>query len=668
MCELAAASTDDELTQVVAATLGVVPRAQMSPTESIVDFLRPQRLLVVLDNCEHLLDAAARLAEAILAGAPGVRLLATSREGLAVPGEHLWPLRSLPVGTDDGGERSDAVLLFAERAQAVEPGFVLDGGTLAAVEEVCRRLDGIPLAIELAAARVAAMSPSEIAGHLDERFRLLTGSRHGRVERHQTLRAAVEWSYSLLDGRDREVFERLGVFPASFDEDAAVAVCTDERIERWDVIDALAGLVAKSMVGAERLGDTTRYQLLETLRHFARDQVTASGEQDRLRRRHAAHYAAFAHRVGTRLQGPDEVAARRRLYVEIDHLRAAAGWAFSTAGIEDYEIGVDILDGILIELGSQPSSEIETWAVAALSRVEVLPPAKRTVLLSIAANDAFNHGDFDQAEALGLQAIASSDELTVGTLLALSAVVFSAPSRGKPEQAMEVLTSCMDRFDVNGASDSLKAAANINAFWARFPSGNLGNAIPAARNAVAAARRAGSPSLIAIALAAYARAFADINDDGALAAADEAILLVRSGAGGNANTAASCTAALIRSARGDASGAARSIRGAVEHEARVGYRLALAIDLAVSALVLAGDPSTFDAAATVSGAVAGPALGHYPAFLGGNHEDRYHDALAHVASVLGPHHFAEAERTGAAMTLDEIVAYTLEHLAALADR
>ena len=247
----------------------------MTLVESIVDFLRPRQMLVVLDNCEHLLDAAAELVEDMLAGAPRVRILATSREGFGVPEEQVRPLRSLSVSSEHA-ESSDAVVLFAERARAVKPDFVLDARATPAVVELCRRLDGIPLAIELAAARVATMRPAEIVAHLDERFRLLTGGRRGRVERHQTLRAAIEWSYSLLDDTERTVFDRLGVFPASFDEAAAVAVCTGEGVERWDVIDALASLVAKSMIGAEQLQDITRYQLLETLRHFARDHAPIS--------------------------------------------------------------------------------------------------------------------------------------------------------------------------------------------------------------------------------------------------------------------------------------------------------------------------------------------------------------------------------------------------------
>ena len=182
LVELAAASNGDEMLQVVATALGVVQRQGMTVAESIVDFLRLQQLLVVLDNAEHLLDFAAELAESILAGAAGVRILVTSREGLAIPGEHLWPLRSLSVeGEAEGAGASEAVLLFAERAQAVAPDFVLDAASLPAVVEVCRRLDGIPLAIELAAARVAVMGPAEIAGHLDERFRLLTGGSATRL-------------------------------------------------------------------------------------------------------------------------------------------------------------------------------------------------------------------------------------------------------------------------------------------------------------------------------------------------------------------------------------------------------------------------------------------------------------------------------------------------------
>jgi predicted ATPase len=322
LCELAAAANEAEMGQVVAQALGVVPRPQMTFGESIVDFLRSRELLLVLDDCEHLVQEAAELAQAIMAGAPQVRVLATSREGLGVPGEHYWPLRTLSV-PPAGAEAlaSDAVRLFVDRAAAVVPGFALDDTNEAAIVEVCRRLDGIPLAIELAAARVTAMSPPEIAGHLDELFRLLTGGPRTQVERHKTMRAAIGWSYSLVPEAERAVFDRLGVFPASFDEAAAVAVCSGDGADRWGVIDALAGLVAKSMVVAERLGGVTRYSLLETLRQFAREQCGTA--IDELRRLHAVHYAAFSEQAGDGLRSPDELRWRPRLTAEVDNLRAA---------------------------------------------------------------------------------------------------------------------------------------------------------------------------------------------------------------------------------------------------------------------------------------------------------------------------------------------------------
>ena len=203
LCELGVANDDEEAIRVVAASLGVSPRPGMSLDASIVEFLRGRRLLLVLDNCEHLLNVSGRLTEEIIRGCPDVRILATSREGLAVDGEQMRPLRSLavpdPSDPPDVVATSEAAALFVDRARAARPGFGLDAANSPAIAEICGRLDGIPLAIQLAAARVVSMSPDEIAALIDERFRLLTGGSRSAVERHQTLRAAVDWSYSLLD-------------------------------------------------------------------------------------------------------------------------------------------------------------------------------------------------------------------------------------------------------------------------------------------------------------------------------------------------------------------------------------------------------------------------------------------------------------------------------------
>jgi len=275
LCELGVANDDAEAVQVMATALGVTPRPGMSLEASIVEFLRSKQLLLVLDNCEHLLELSARLAERIIRGCPDVRVLATSREGLAVPGEQIHPLRSLAMSAPDAPDDaapSDAMLLFVDRASAARPGFAVDSGNSRAIAEICRRLDGIPLAIELAAARVVSMNPDEIVTLLDERFRLLTGGRRGAVERHQTLRAAVEWSYSLLTGTEQRVFARLSVFSGSFSGADATAVVTGDGVDSWDAIETIGSLVAKSMVNTDEAPDgSMRYRLLETLRQFALD-------------------------------------------------------------------------------------------------------------------------------------------------------------------------------------------------------------------------------------------------------------------------------------------------------------------------------------------------------------------------------------------------------------
>ncbi|MCJ7672422.1 MAG: adenylate/guanylate cyclase domain-containing protein, partial [Acidimicrobiia bacterium] len=382
LCELATADSPDTLIQVVASALAVPSRSGMDLAQAVVEYLRPKHLLLVLDNCEHLLDPAGDLADRIVEMCPNVRLLATSREGLAVDGEQVIPLRSLPLPGEhaDAGaiEAADAVQLFVERARAAQADFSVAASDLAAVAEICRRLDGMPLAIELAAARAVAMSPSEIASLLDERFRLLTGGRRSAVERHQTLRATVDWSYGLLEERQRLVFDRLGVFAGTFDGAAATAVVGVEGIERFDVLDALTDLVAKSMVVAERTDDgTTRYHLLETLRQYAREQLDETGAADDWRRRHAEHYAAFAADSGTALLGPDEIAWRHRLIEDADNLRAAVTWALDRDDEPDVRIGFRIVAALHIEAAMRRASGVSAWAARALERAELMSPTER---------------------------------------------------------------------------------------------------------------------------------------------------------------------------------------------------------------------------------------------------------------------------------------------------
>jgi predicted ATPase len=292
LCELAAADDAESMLHVVAAALGYRPAPGAALDRAIPEFLGSRRLLVILDNCEHLLDPVAALAEALLSRCPKLAILATSREALEVRGERVIRLRSLPVpqagAALDQLDDFDAARLFLDRAHTAGTDLALEAADGPAVAEICRRLDGIPLAIELAAARCIALSPGEIAAHLDERFRLLTGGRRAAVERLHTLRATIDWSYTLLCERDQAVFNHLGVFPTSFDAAAAQAVAGTGGIESWDVLDALTSLVARSMLNTERsTAGPTRYQMLESLRHYARERLDAAGGADETRRCHA---------------------------------------------------------------------------------------------------------------------------------------------------------------------------------------------------------------------------------------------------------------------------------------------------------------------------------------------------------------------------------------------
>ena len=245
----------------------------------------------MLDNCEHLLDAAADFVEQLLAHTTSVKVLATSREGLRVGAEHLWPVPSLDVAAGAG---SAAVELFVERAQAVNPAFVLDNeADTTAVIEICRRLDGIALAIELAAARMVSMSPQDVRDHLGDRFRLLSGSRRG-LERHQTLRQAVQWSYDLLSDDEQTVLDCSAVFADGFDLAAATEVCPADELDDYRLLDLLDSLVRKSLVTVQRDGGHARYGLLETIRQFAEDRLASTGAITDVRDRHSRYFARLA--------------------------------------------------------------------------------------------------------------------------------------------------------------------------------------------------------------------------------------------------------------------------------------------------------------------------------------------------------------------------------------
>jgi predicted ATPase len=322
LVELAPVGEPDALADVVATVLGVTPQARLSMTASLIQALSGRRPLVVLDNCEHLLDAAADLVEELLTHTTGVRIISTSREVLRVGAEHVWSVPSLEFreGTD-----SAAVALFVERAKAVSPSFGLaDEADAAAVMEICRRLDGIPLAIELAAARLMVMSAQDVRDRLGDRFRLLSGSRRG-LERHQTLRQAVQWSYDLLGDDERTVLQRCSVFAGGFDLVAAAAICA--HADEYAVLDLLESLARKSLVAVEHVGGHARYGMLETIRQFAEEQLAATDTIDDVRHVHARYFGEQATLRWERWDGPGYSAAVDWVEAEFANLRTGFRWS-----------------------------------------------------------------------------------------------------------------------------------------------------------------------------------------------------------------------------------------------------------------------------------------------------------------------------------------------------
>ncbi len=284
--ELAAVADPAAVPDAVAAVLGITQQPGKTVSDSVAAALEGRLRLLVFDNCEHVLDAAADLIEAILAQSATVRILAASREALGVTDEQLWPVPSLDVGA---GIDSSAVTLFAERARAVAPRFSISDEADAVVE-ICSRLDGIPLAIELAASRMASMTASDVRDRLGDRFRLFVGSRRS-LARHQTLRQAVGWSYDLLDDAEKALLDRCSVFSGGFDLQSACAVAESDDTDDYAILDLLDALVRKSLLVVDRSGGRTRFSMLETIRQFAEEQLVSSGASTDVRTAHARHFA-----------------------------------------------------------------------------------------------------------------------------------------------------------------------------------------------------------------------------------------------------------------------------------------------------------------------------------------------------------------------------------------
>jgi predicted ATPase len=494
-----------------------------------VEFLRGKQLLLVLDNCEHLLEGAAGMAGVLQRSCERLVILATSREGLGIEGERLVPVPPLTVPGADADltaiTQAEAVRLFAERATAVKPEFAVTAQNAAAVAGAVRRLDGIALAIELAAARLAAMTPAELARRLERSFAVLGAGRRGTLPHHQTLRATIDWSYKLLAEPEQRLLARLSVFAGGCTLEAAETVCAGDGIEPETVFELLASLVARSLVVTEEHGPETRYQLLETIRQYGEERLTEAGETDRWQTRHADYYVEVLKQIRHH-DRREEVFWAVRLSAEQDNLLAAWSWALDTRNIDT---------AFSILAGFAPKELWFRWPLlldgeAALELPGAAAHPGYPLALAVSARFASTRGDLTVTEEL-CRAAAEANErrdprdwrveeviCEVRSIIADSAGAF-VDSAHLIERAATIARTGGDLAD---ASLQLGLAAGSYLLVDDAP-----RAVPLAREALTLARQIGDPALIASGLLAVGMTVVETDPEQARACLRETLELSR---------------------------------------------------------------------------------------------------------------------------------------------
>jgi predicted ATPase/DNA-binding SARP family transcriptional activator/DNA-binding CsgD family transcriptional regulator len=535
LVELAPLSEGALVPQAVARALGVKEQPAQPLTATLVEVLRTKQALLVLDNCEHLVEAVARLVDVLLDECPGVRVLATSREGLGIAGEMKQPVRSLSVPdlrqqpTAEELERHESVRLFVERARHSNPSFVLTPQNMRAVAQICERLDGIPLAIELAAARVG-LSVEEIAARLDDSLKLLTTGNRTATARQRTLRGALDWSYDLLSEPERVLFGRLSVFAGGWTLKAAEAVGSGESIKEGEVLDLLSGLVDKSLVVAEATGEGgVRYRMLEPVRQYSRKRLEESGEVEAAKRAHAQYFLALAEEAEPELLGPREEEWYDRLEGEHDNIRAALSWSLEGA---DPGLALRIAGAIWwFWIRHGHLSEGIRWLEEGLTRGGGASAAVRAKALAGIGMLAFRQGDLDRMRESATEGLRLSAEAELAGnhrahfLRVLgNAYWLEGDHQRATTLAEESLALSREANDMGGTANTLITVGTAS-LWG---SGDLEQARAFYEEGLAISRELGSSSMLRDFLNALALPFLLERDlEQAAALAEEAVALSR---------------------------------------------------------------------------------------------------------------------------------------------
>lgn len=458
--ELAPISDPANIPQAILSALGISEQQGKTAQELISDYLQDKNTLIVLDNCEHLIEASAKISYALLNHAPALKILASSREALGVKGELAWhvPSLSLPdinhLPEFEELSQYEAIRLFAERASLAKSNFTMTKENAAFIAQICSRLDGIPLAIELAASRVKALSVEQIATRLDDRFRLLTGGSRTALPRQQTLRATIDWSYNLLSSQEKKLLYNLTVFSGGWTLEAAEKICS-EAGGGIDILDLLTQLVDKSLVITQEADNSPRYRMLETTRQYAREKLLDSGEGESVHDKHLSYFLEFAAKAAQGIHGPDQIELNNVLGNEYDNFRAALEWSLSA---QNTEKAARLLGSLGWPWSLQSNfAEKQNW----FNRIRVLPDIKNfpliyATLLNIMARDSWVTGNYDEARSLLEESrdiclnLGSEGELEFAEALDfLGLVAYAADS--DYDKAELLIKQSLDLFQKNGA-------------------------------------------------------------------------------------------------------------------------------------------------------------------------------------------------------------------------
>jgi len=641
--ELAAVSDPAVVPDAVAAVLGITQQPGRSVAQSVAAALDGRVRLLVFDNCEHVLDAAADLIDAILAASATTTIVATSREGLGIADERQWPVPSLDVGA---GVDSAAVALFVERAQHVSPRFAVgNDGEAAAVVEICRRLDGIPLAIELAASRMASMTASEVRDRLDQRFRLLVGSRRA-LERHHTLRHAVAWSYELLDDMERALLERCSVFTGGFDLHSACAIAgSPDAPDDFAALDLLDALVRKSLLVADRSSGRTRYSMLETIRQFAEEQLVARGEASQIRAAHSRYFAGREADILALWDSPRQREAYDWFTLELPNLRTAFRWA---ADQGDLDTAATIATyapflGVLL-VNYEPIA----WAE------ELIEPARtvdhpRLASLYVMAARCWMPGRIQAAVSY-----ADAGQLVIGSgrheevpfrsevMLGVAYAVI-----GQPERYVEWCRTQLARGrDTHGMTTASLVFALMMA--------GCGEEARAAANGLSdAAEATHNPFMLAYMHHVKSGAFRDADPAGALEAASRGLVIARDSGNRYIETLLASNVSHLEAEHGDPLAALDYVTLAIRnyHDGgnTTGMRTALAL------LITFFDRlGRYEPAAIIAGFALSP--------LTSTALPEFNTAVAHLREVLGEATYESLARTGEVMTTAPMVTYAYDQI------